>query len=794
MNFQALKLRHLLMIAIISISFFQIDAQSFSISGTLIDDNDSIVPAASIMLLNKQDSSFIQGTISDAQGVFTINDVHTGDYELTIQHMLYKRKDMFFKVEKSLNLGDVELDNNDRELGEINVKSVRPVVKMENNTLIYNASAVSEKYIRNNALEVLGDVPGILLKDDEVQLLGAGELSIAINGKPTSMTYDQVLAMLKAMPQENVKEIQVMYAPPAKYNVKGALINIVLNKAERNQYNGSVYAGFRQRRESGFNGGLNLQTSTKKWDVNMMYSGDYDHKITKYQIDIDHLYRDTLYLIRQDMNMPGKSYDHHFQLATDYRVDSLNTISLSYLGNYTKDDDGPRETYATFSSDDDFYREYDTSTSNSTETMHNVKAEYNHNDKLQVGFDYTAYTSPGTDDYVSKVEDQTITYRTKSKQTVHKWMGYMNHSFTLGSVPVNYGVTYQYSGNKNYYSFYNYDGTYIIDDSQSTKNNFSETEMSAFISFEKQFNSHLSFDFSLKGENSQMKKDTLNTHKTLWNTFNLFPSLNVSYIFDEQYNHILQGSLKSYTNYPGYWAISPATYYTNLYMLVKGTPGLKPSQTYESELNYIFKRKYVAMLSYNYTDGMMTQIPYASNETFNTIAQNQNIDFSSDLTAALVIPFQIGEAISINPTFVYLHRRMKNSGSKTESFDRSCNTFVFQYNSSVSLIKKIGLKAELSGFYYGPSIQSIYDIDAIYNVSCGLSCNMFKDKAVINVKMNDIFNSYRPETLIDFDNQNSHYKLDNDTRMLQVTFRYNFGKPFKAKEIDVDQSRFKRLQ
>jgi len=191
---------------------------------------------------------------------------------------------------------------------------------------------------------------------------------------------------------------------------------------------------------------------------------------------------------------------------------------------------------------------------------------------------------------------------------------------------------------------------------------------------------------------------------------------------------------------------------------------------------------------------MITQIPYASTESFNTIAENTNIDFDSDLSAILVLPFQVAEFVTVNPTFVYMHRYMKNSASTDRAFNRTSNSFIFQYNCSFSLIKKIGLKAELSGYYHGAFIQGIYNVDPIYDVSSALSCNLFKDKATINVKMKDIFDSNSPVAYIDFANQSSLYKLNGDTRMLQVSLRYNFGKPFRARKIKVDKSRFKRLQ
>ena len=770
-------------------------AQMYSISGQLVDEHDSIVPAASIILTNQKDSSFVEGTISNMDGHFILNKVKDGNYLLHVQHLLYEKKDIAVtNLNTDLKLGNIVLSEKENELNEISVKAIRPVVKMENNTLSYDATAVSEKFVRDNAYEVLGDVPGINLREGGIQLVGAAKLNVAINGKPTTLSIDQVLNMLKAMPNTNVEKVEVMYAPPAKYNVKGALINIILTKAEKNQLNGSVNAGVRQRRNTGALGGLNLQYAKDKWDVNLLYSYDYDHISQKDIFEINHTYKDTLYLIEQNMQIPNKIKAHQLQLSTAYRIDSAQTLSFSYSGNFTNDNSSPNKTYTTFSSVKGVSTELDTSFSESTETLHNLKLDYDLANKLTVGADYTYYNSPSENAYTSVIDDELMEYETTSEQTVNKWMLYANHSFSLWNSDFSYGANYSYSGNRNHYSYYDINNDSLkIDEAQSSKNEYNEAAASGFLSFAKQLNPHWSLDFTLKGEFDRMQKESGNTKTDVWNTFYWYPSFNASFIPGNEYKHIFQLALESFTNYPSYWEISPATWYSNQYMLVKGNPELKPSQTYTSNFTYIFKQKYVMMLSYKYENEMMTQIPFASSESFNTITRFENIDFDKELTAAFVLPFNIGQYINVNPTAIYLHQHLKNSGSEEQAFDRTSDLFVFQCNTAISLWKKQGLKGTISGHYYGRGIQGIYDFEPSYLVDCGISCNMLKNKAVLSLKANDIFNSSIPKLNINNNNQKSHYNLDQDTRMFTLNFRYNFGKEIKNKKIDVDDSRFKRM-
>ncbi len=772
------------------------NSQSFYISGELANQNQQGIPTASVMLLNQKDSSFVKAVISDINGIFKLEDVKPGNYLLLIQHILYGKK--CFKetiTNANLDLGELTLNEQAQEISEVSVKAQRPVLKMTNNTLTYNAQAVSAKFVRSNALEVLGDVPGINLKDESVELIGASALSIAINGKPTTLNMEQVIDMLKAMPNTRVKEVQIMYAPPAKYNVKGALINIILTKSNENELNGSAYATYRQRKNASAEGGINLQLATKKLDIDFMYSGDYDNIITIDEMYTKHIYKDTIYNINQRYDSPDKSFEHSLQLSNTYKINDKQNLLLAYTGNYSNSSSDPlSELY--YSSIKENITEFDTVNEKRFEYLHNLKFDYTLSDNLNFGVDYTNYSGPSTQDYNTNTEGVTSLFRTKSQQSVNKYMGYFNHSFTLKEiVDFNYGLNYTFTRNDNYYHYFDYmNGDYTLNTDQSSDNKFSESTSVAFAGFNKAFSSFFTVDFSLKGENDKMVKDTVEATKTLWNDFNLFPSLNITYIFDTLSNHILQFSLKSYSSYPKYWEISPTTWYINQYMLAKGNPELKPSQTYSANLNYIFKRKYVAAFSCEYTQNAISQIPYASEETFNTIAKTENLDYDCQLSAALVLPFNIGEHISVNPTYALIHRIMKLDNMGAQSFDRSGTFGIFQMNSALTISEKHGLKADLSGYYYTGMIQTIYDIDAFYDVSCGVSWDCFNDKGLLSLKLKDIFASDAPETHINFNNQQSTYKLDYDSRKLLVTFKYNFGKPIKTKKVDIDKSRFGRME
>ncbi len=690
----------------------QLSGQSFSIKGKLTDSGGGPVAAGSVILLAAKDSTFVKGNISDIEsGTFVIGGVPGGNYIMLIQHLLYQNKYLKTSVnQQTVDLGTVILENKANKLEEVSIKASRPIVKIKDNVLLYNAKAISEKYIRSNALEVLGDIPGVMLKNDNIELLGSRDLNIAINGKPTTMSLEQVTAMLRAMPNDKVKEIQVMYAAPAKYNVKGALINLIMSSARENELNGSLSAGYQQRKAPGGNTNINLQYATKKWNIDFLYNGEYEEVNTTDYMDIKHLYKGTLYHILQHDSGPDKTFEHNIQISSGHTLTDKSKVTFSYSGNFTTDNN-LKETITQYYTSSDTSREHTHISEDSPENLHNIKLDYSLGNKLNAGIDYTLYKNPSTQKYRDTSDDMTSIFKTQSNQQAGKLLGYINWTSPLqGNSTLSYGVNYAYSTNDNSFNYYNYlNNAYIRNEGQSSSNHYEEFDVSAFAGWSKQFNSQLSVDFSLKGEYDKTIKDTAGTTKTLWGNFNAYPTANISYLADTNAKHIFQLSLESYPTYPSYWEISPTTWYLNDYTLIKGNPELQPSRTYKAQFNYIFHRKYVVTLSYEYVSKMISQMPYASTETFNTIFQDQNLDFDKNLILAFVLPFNLSRHIQINPTLGALHRHMKKKGAEGTNFDRSANTCFVQADNSVTLSEKHGIKLNISGYYYSSLIQAIYD-------------------------------------------------------------------------------------
>jgi hypothetical protein len=108
-------------------------------------------------------------------------------------------------------------------LGEVVVKGSRPLVKVENGMLNYDLSVLTEKKAVDNVYEALAALPGISDKNGTLALAGSSSVAVIIDGRPTTMTSDQLNTLLRSMPVNRVAKVEVMYSAPPRYHVRGAV-------------------------------------------------------------------------------------------------------------------------------------------------------------------------------------------------------------------------------------------------------------------------------------------------------------------------------------------------------------------------------------------------------------------------------------------------------------------------------------------------------------------------------------------------------------------------------------------
>lgn len=777
------------MILCLLMSLGEIMAQG--ISGKVMDGKEQPVDGVAV-ILQTLDSVYVDAVVTDTLGDFRLNHPLDQSYRLIFQHILYN---MVEKEITTANVGTVVLEEKDYQLAEITVKGERPQVKLEGGKLTYDVPQLMKDKTATNAFEIIKDLPGLIERNDNLELVGASRLNIILNGQLTTMSADQLIQLLKTMPASRVEKAEVMYNAPAKYNVKGALLNVVLskNESETPSWQGETGVDYTQYRHAGGDAHVNLLYTNKGFSIDFLLNGNKRRDV----MGEDMLARHTLNSGMTEISQHNRALVHvnrgTVRLGMDYTFANEDKLSLAYYlkGDKVLSDRDAFTSYLDLSKPENKSESTSLVRDDGHSAIHNIRLQYDGHAGISAGADFTRYHSPSVLDYQDTNGSRTDMIN-NTRQDVSRWSVFLNktHSFASGW-GLNYGVHGGYASSKNYSEYlYDQGAGYEMDEEALEDNTQKEYIADIFAEVSKSFGERFSATVGLKGEYFKSDYASSRENMNLWNEGALFPTVSLSYTFSPR--HILQFDISSDKTYPGYWQVSPQVTPLNSYSEVAGNPLLKPYRTYEGQMVYIFRQKYMLVAFCEYTPDYFVQLPYQSDTELKTVFRFENMDYSLEAGLAVIIPFNVGRFWNSRITLRGWRMQEKNDNFHGISYNREAYLGLAHMSNTFNLCDKPNLKMTIDGQYVTPgAIQGIYDLGSMYEISAGLKWTFLNDRASLTLKGDDIFASSIPRTIkINQGNQWSRMRKLNDERCLKLSFVWKFG-GYKEKEHDsIDTSRF----
>ena len=759
-----------------------------------VTDTDNIPVDGVAVVLQTLDSVYVDAVVTDSLGLFNLNRAADQAYRLLFQHLLYEP---FQQEISQADAGTIRLTTKDYELDGVVVKAERPKVKVENGALKYDVPQLMKDKSVSNAFEAVKQLPGIIGGADEIQLLGAGAPRIILNGQLTTMSPDQLITMLKSIPSSRVKNVEVMYNAPAKYNIKGAVINVILDKGstEGTALQGEAGVDYLQKHFATGKAHANLLYSTSNLTVDFLVNGEKGRYFEGENIIARHTLENSVTEVYQSGRGNGRINSGDMRLGVDYKLKNEDKLSAAYTlgGNNIKKNRVAETSFSVLQDAETSDQRFSRTTGEDKVTLHNIRVQYDGHTGITAGMDFTRYSSPSFQNFLENRGQETLTdMQNNSKQNISQWALFANHTHTFATGwTLNYGVHGGYTSSKTYIDYlYNKGNGYEPEPDLLENNTQKEYTGNLFAEVSKDFVENFSATDSLKGEYLRSDYNSNGSKSTLWNDWTFFPNASLSYVFTPQ--HILQLNVNSDKTYPSYWEITPQITPINSYSVVMGNPALKPYRSYEGQFLYILKQKYTFMVFAQYEPDYFAQLPYQSSTELKNVFRYENMDYNLTAGIGAVIPFRIGEFMNSQFTAQGIRMRQKLDHFNDISFDNSKYLGQFFLNNTFTLSKsRPNLKLDLNGYYITGAVQGIYDLGSVYNVSAGLKWQFANDKATVLLKCDNIFRSNIPKKIeINQANQYSRLTKIDDTRCVTVSFIWKFG-GYKTKKHDkVDTSRF----
>jgi len=247
------------------------------VTGRVLDSaSTQPIEYATITLFPAGHTKPTAGISTDKKGVFTIESLASGNYRLVIDFIGYRSRNVFIKItprQAFVSLGAITLSNQAQTLTGVTITGQKKLIENKIDKIVYNAERdlTSQTGV---ATDLLQKVPQVSVDvDGNVELQGSGNILFLINGKPSTIFGSNITDVLQAIPASEIKSIEVITNPGARYDAKGSggIINIILkhNSAQGINGNLSLTAGTLLQ-----NGSFNLDAKKGNFALNAFVNGN----------------------------------------------------------------------------------------------------------------------------------------------------------------------------------------------------------------------------------------------------------------------------------------------------------------------------------------------------------------------------------------------------------------------------------------------------------------------------------------------------------------------------------------
>jgi outer membrane receptor protein involved in Fe transport len=314
-----------------------IETGDAKVNGILVDSiSNQPVEFATISVFKNSDlKKPVDGTLTDDKGKFSLKNMAYGKFTLKITSIGFVEKTI--KLEeissknKNVQLGTITLSSDTKLLKEVVITGQGAIIEEKVDRLIYNADKdIGAK--GGDASDILRKVPLLTVDlEGNVQLRGSSNIKVLINNKPSTIMAASVADALKQIPADQIKTVEVITSPSAKYDAEGStgIINIITKKNNLEGYSLNVDLAGGNR---GGNLSLNGNMKVKKFGMTVGGFGRLNsnpaivtfEQRTKYLAEAENI------TTRQTGNSKDLMTFGRYSIGADYDISKTKSLSSGF--------------------------------------------------------------------------------------------------------------------------------------------------------------------------------------------------------------------------------------------------------------------------------------------------------------------------------------------------------------------------------------------------------------------------------------------------------------------------------
>ncbi len=788
-------MKYFLITFLLFVYSFNLNAQSttHSISGKITNSNHNGISDVSIALISLPDNKTVGGTISEDDGSFEISTIPEGNYKLKVSALGYqeyiKNSISINNEHQKINIGTITLKQSEQALKEVAVVGEKNLMQMDIDKKIFNV----DKNITatgGSAADVLQNIPSVSVDPSgNVSLRGKSNVNILIDGRPATLLGGDVASALQALPATSIDNVEVITNPSSKYDAQGqtGIINIVTKVNKNSGINGNATLGIGTN--SKYNGGLNLNYRTAKWNISLNSNFRLHKNFHSVTTDRNNYNNDSG---SHNFEDGRRSFNGNFNaLTVAYTIDSQNTLSLTQNINLMEFGNKGYQQYNLFSNPsavystqrrDQSFKGSPFSTSNNLNWKHKFKKP-----KTELVTD-VSFSNSNTDIHQHlKSYFLDSYYNNISGNTLQEVNG-LSHNQTLNiqsdfSTYIHGGKLESGVKNQDYWfnskndALISYpNGTSLVDPLLQNQYQYQQQIFAAYTNYNNKWNKW-SYQGGLRAEYAVYNGHGGNTGNLYYkNSFlNLFPTAYLSYQIKEQEQIYLNYSRR--TDRPWFRELLPYLNISNGLDTTSGNPNLKPEFIDNFELAYNLQlpkgHNIMASVYFQNTNNLSQRYTksYADGTSF---TQSVNMATGQTYGFELITKFQILKPWDATLSTNLFYNKINGANVDPSLVNQGFSWFS-KLNTNYKINKNISL--QLMANYESPKPVAQGKLQEVYWIDAAFKANFLKNnRASVTFNVSDIFNTRKYTTNYTLSLYDQRSYNNRETQIATLTFNYKIGK------------------
>jgi hypothetical protein len=245
-------------------------AQSYSVTGKIIDENDDNIIGANVILGNATDSLF-KAISTDKYGNFKLENVPQGSYKLRVSYIGFKTFSQQIFVRGNIGLGKITIETDNVQLSEVEIVEQTLTVVQKEDTTEINADAFKTNPDAT-AEDLVKKMPGVTSTNGKISAQGEEVKEVLVDGRP--FFGNDPNAALKTLPAEIIAKIQIYDKESEQSQLTGVsdgqttkTINIITKSNMRSGEFGKVYAGYGYDNKYAAGGNINFFKNARRISI-----------------------------------------------------------------------------------------------------------------------------------------------------------------------------------------------------------------------------------------------------------------------------------------------------------------------------------------------------------------------------------------------------------------------------------------------------------------------------------------------------------------------------------------------